>query len=349
MGRTLKNSIMKKIIPCLLVIFIFVAACKEKIKNELPAVNYLASGSIEVLDEELRSILNPDNGLEILAEGHDWTEGPLWIEEQQLLLYNDIPRNAVYSWNEKTGVALYLSPSGFSGENFQGSEPGANGLLLDPAGSLVLCQHGNRQVAKMDSPITDPKPEFIALAAKFDGKRLNSPNDAVYDSKGNLYFTDPPYGLPKQMQDSSKALEFQGVYMMENKGELHIIDAALSRPNGIAFSPDEKVMYVANSDPDHAIWMAYDMDEDGGILSKRLFFDVTELTSEEKGLPDGLKINKEGYMFATGPGGVFVFNPSGKHIGQIRTGQATSNVALDTEEKTLFITADSYVLKLKLQ
>ncbi|MGI9532246.1 SMP-30/gluconolactonase/LRE family protein [Lutimonas sp.] len=340
---------MKKIIPSLFIILLLTFSCNEKVKNELPSVNYLESGSIEVLDDELRSLLNPENGLEILAEGHHWTEGPLWIEEQKMLLYNDIPRNSVFSWNDSLGVQLYLSPSGFSGENFAGSEPGANGLLLDPEGNLILCQHGNRQLAKMDSPLTDPKATFVPLVQLFDGKRLNSPNDAVYDSKGNLYFTDHPYGLPKQMQDSSKALEFQGVYMLEKEGELHILDAALSRPNGIAFSPDEKVLYVANSDPDHAIWMAYDMDDDGGILSKHLFFDVTELTSKEKGLPDGLKINKDGYIFATGPGGVFVFNPTGKHIGQIRTGQATSNVAFDAEEQTLFITADSYVLRLKLQ
>lgn len=338
---------MKKIILSLSAILLLVS-CKEKIKKELPVIPYLETASIEVLDEELRTIVNPESGLEILAEGHDWTEGPLWLEEQNILLYNDIPRNSVYSWNDSTGVQLYLSPSGFSGENFAGSEPGANGLLLDPEGYLILCQHGNRQVAKMDSPLTDPSANFIAIADSFDGKKLNSPNDAVYDSKGNLYFTDPPYGLPKQMQDSSKALDFQGVYLLESEGELHIMDAELSRPNGIAFSPDEKTLYVANSDPDHAVWVAYDMDEDGGILSKRLFYDVTHLTSKEKGLPDGLKINKDGYMFATGPGGVFVFNPSGKHIGQIRTGQATSNVAFDSEEKTLFITADSYVLKLKL-
>ncbi len=338
---------MKKIILSLSAILLLVS-CKEKIKKELPVIPYLETASIEVLDEELRTIVNPESGLEILAEGHDWTEGPLWLEEQNMLLYNDIPRNSVYSWNDSTGVQLYLSPSGFSGENFAGSEPGANGLLLDPEGNLILCQHGNRQVAKMDSPLTDPSANFIAIADSFDGKKLNSPNDAVYDSKGNLYFTDPPYGLPKQMQDSSKALDFQGVYLLESEGELHIMDAELSRPNGIAFSPDEKTLYVANSDPDHAVWVAYDMDEDGGILSKRLYYDVTHLTSKEKGLPDGLKINKDGYMFATGPGGVFVFNPSGKHIGQIRTGQATSNVAFDSEEKTLFITADSYVLKLKL-
>ncbi len=324
-------------------------SCKEKNEKAPRLAKYLEAGSIEIIDDEMLNVLNPENSLEILSEGHDWTEGPLWIEDQKTLLFTDIPRNAVYSWNENEGVQVYLKPSGFTGENFEGSEPGANGLLLDPNGNLILCQHGNRQVVRMTSPTTDPKPEYFPLVDAFDGKRLNSPNDAVYDSKGVLYFTDPPYGLPKKMEDAAKELTFQGVYRYDTSGDLHIMDAELSRPNGIAFSPDEKILYVANSDPDHAIWMAYDIDDEGGILSKRVFYDVTALTSKEKGLPDGLKINKKGYMFATGPGGVFIFNPSGKHIGNIKTGQATSNVALDDMEKTLFITADAYVLKVNLK
>lgn len=324
-------------------------SCKEKIVKPEPLVAYLEDSSIEVIDDELLTILNPENGLEILSEGHDWTEGPLWIEAQKTLLFSDIPRNTVYSWNENTGVQVYLKPSGFTGEDFKGSEPGANGLLLDPNGNLILCQHGNRQVARMVNPTTDPKPEYVALVEAFDGKRLNSPNDGVFDSKGNLYFTDPPYGLPKRMEDPSKELKFQGVYRYDAEGDLHIMDAELSRPNGIAFSPDEKTLYVANSDPDHAIWMAYDLDEEGGILSKRVFYDATVLTSKEKGLPDGLKVNDAGFLFATGPGGVLIFNPEGKRLGTIRTNRATSNVALNTDQTELFITADSYVLKLKLK
>ena len=200
----------------------------------------------------------------------------------------------------------------------------------------------------MISGVDDPKPEFTTLVNAFDGKKLNSPNDAVYDSMGNLYFTDPPYGLPKQMEDPGKELKFQGVYRYDTSGNLHIMDTELSRPNGIAFSPDEKTLYVANSDPDRAIWMAYAIDPISGILSKSIFYDATELTSSEKGLPDGLKVNNEGYIFATGPGGVFVFSPSGKHLGTIKTGQATANVAFNADKTVLFITADSYVLRLKL-
>jgi gluconolactonase len=338
---------MKKSLYMLFGILLFFS-CNEKNTKVEPVINYLEDGSIEVIDDELLKVLNPENRMEILSEGHYWTEGPLWIEGEKTLLFSDIPRNAVYSWNENSGAQVYLKPSGFTGENYEGSEPGANGLLLDPNGNLVLCQHGNRQVARMTNPTTNPKPEYVSLVDSFDGKRLNSPNDGVFDSAGNLYFTDPPYGLPKRMEDPSKELKFQGVYRYGVSGDLHILDAELSRPNGIAFSPDGKTLYVANSDPDHAVWVAYDVDEDGGILSKRIFYDVTSLTSKEKGLPDGLKVNDAGYLFATGPGGVLIFNSEGKRLGTIRTNQPTSNVAFNKDQTELFITANSYVLKLKL-
>ena len=327
----------------------FLAGCKKEKEITQMKISYLDVGYIEVLDEELNQLIDSTSKLEILSEGHSWTEGPLWLEDRKMLLFSDIPRNTVYSWSEEKGVQEYLKPSGFTGENFEGSEPGANGLLLDSEGSLVLCQHGNRQMAKMISDIDDPKPEFETLVNSFDGKKLNSPNDGVFDSDGNLFFTDPPYGLAKRMEDPEKELEFQGVYRYDPSGDLHIMDAELSRPNGIAFSPDETVLYVANSDPDRAIWMAYDIDKESGILSKKVFYDVTELTSTEKGLPDGLKVNDAGYLFATGPGGVLIFNAEGKRIGTIRTGRATSNVAFNADQSVLFMTADSYILRLNLK
>ena len=340
---------MIKSISIFALLAIVLMGCKEKPKETISKAEVLEQGYIEVLDQELKKVLNPENKMEILSQDHDWTEGPLWLDEQKMLLFSDIPRNTVYSWSEEYGVKEYLKPSGFTGEHFEGSEPGANGLLLDPEGSLVLCQHGNRQMAKMISGVDDPKPDFTTLVSNFDGKKLNSPNDAVFDSNGNLYFTDPPYGLAKRMEDPEKELEFQGVYRYDPSGDLHILDAELSRPNGIAFSPDEAVLYVANSDPERAIWMAYDIDKESGILSKKIFYDVTELTSSGKGLPDGLKVNDAGYLFATGPGGVLIFNPSGKHLGTIKTGRATSNVAFNSDQTVLFMTADSYVLKLHLR
>ena len=331
-----------------LILLTFIVSCKKNSENTVGKTTYLKEGFIEVLDKEMSLIIDPEAQLEVLSENHDWTEGPLWLEESETILFSDIPRNTIYSWNEIMGVKEYLKPSGFTGTNFKGSEPGSNGLLLDPEGNLLLCQHGNRQVAKMNASLENPIADYTAVADNYEGKKLNSPNDAVYDTKGNLFFTDPPYGLPKKMEDPDKELAFQGVFKKGVDGELVLLDDQLSRPNGIGFSPDEKTLYVANSDPENAIWMSYELDSLGTIISKRILFDATNFVAKEKGLPDGLKVNKQGYLFATGPGGVWIFNPSGKHIGNIKTGRATANVALDHSEKVLFITADSYLLRLKL-
>lgn len=339
---------MKKVLyafaSCLILI-----SCKEKLTEKKVDMKYLDASKIEILDPELQNILDPNQKLEILSEGHDWTEGPLWLETENKLIFSDIPRNSIYSWEPKKGVKEYLKPSGYIGEDVELSKQGANGLLLNAKGELILCQHGARQVARMDSPLSDPKPVYLAVADTYSGKRLNSPNDAVYDTQGNLYFTDPPYGLPKGTEDPTKELDFQGVFRVDTQGDVQVISQALSRPNGIAFSPDEKQLYVANSDPEKAIWMVYELDADGKVQSEKLFFDATQLVASEKGLPDGLKVNAKGYVFATGPGGVFIFNPSGKHLGTIKTGQATSNCAFNDDETVLFMTADSYVLSASLK
>ncbi|WKK66254.1 SMP-30/gluconolactonase/LRE family protein [Lutimonas zeaxanthinifaciens] len=330
-----------------LILTLFLSSCSEKPKKS-EAIKYLDSASIEVLEEELKNVLNPETRFEILSEGHNWTEGPLWLKDEEKLLFSDIPRNTVYSWSENDGVEIYLKPSGFTGENYKGSEPGANGLLLDSDGNLVLCQHGNRQVARMNSPLDQPKPEFISLADNFENKRLNSPNDAAYHSNGQLFFTDPPYGLAGRIEDPAKELDFQGVYRLEQSGEVVLLDDQMSRPNGIGLSSDESILYVANSDPDNPIWNAYHLDSVGRVKSKELFFDASVLLSERKGLPDGLKVHPRGYLFATGPGGVLLFNKEGKHLGSLLTGQHTSNVAFNSDHTILFMTADSYVLRLKL-
>ncbi|GAB4491595.1 MAG: SMP-30/gluconolactonase/LRE family protein [Saprospiraceae bacterium] len=295
------------------------------------------------------NILPKDAKIEVLAEGFDWTEGPVWIADGDFLLFTDIPPNRVMRWKEGEGVSLYLTPSGFTGETTKSKEPGANGLLLDAAGNLVLCQHGDRRVARMNAPISQPKAEFVTLADRWNGKRLNSPNDAVFDSKRNLYFTDPPYGLEKQADDPAKEIPFQGVYRRRPDGTVELLLDSLSRPNGIALSPDEKTLYVANSDPDKAIWMAYEVQADGTLKNGRLFYDVTSKVSEAlPGLPDGLKVNKQGILFATGPGGVWIFSPDGALLGQILTGQATANCAFGNDGKALYLTADNYLMRVWL-
>ncbi|MEP0132876.1 MAG: SMP-30/gluconolactonase/LRE family protein [Eudoraea sp.] len=348
---------MKKILyPCLIALNAFILLqCKtEKKENSIKeqeehkVSRIFEEGEIEAYEESFWSIVPKASRIEVIAEGHDWTEGPLWLPEQEMLLYTDIPRNAIYSWKAGEEAKLYLQPSGFMGENFEGSEPGANGLLLNSEGELVLCQHGDRQMALMQSSVLEPAANYKTLTSAFKGKRFNSPNDATYKSNGDLYFTDPPYGLPQRMDDPNKELDYQGVYRLSQEGELTLLTTEFTRPNGIAFSPDEKKLYVANSDPELAVWKVFDVLDDGSVSNVEIFFDATELVTKEKGLPDGLKVDNDGNLFATGPGGVFVFSPEGKLLGKIKTGQATSNCAFNEDKSTLYITADSYVLRVRL-
>ncbi|MBX2889750.1 MAG: SMP-30/gluconolactonase/LRE family protein [Saprospiraceae bacterium] len=331
---------------------LLLVACKQEAsqKTSSKQSRYATTGKIERFHPLLDSIIAFDANIEILAEGFEWTEGPLWIKDGAFLLFTDIPPNRVMRWKEGEGTSIYLTPSGYTGEQARTGEPGANGLLLDGKGLLVLCQHGDRRVARMNAPLQQPRPEFTTLADRWDGKQLNSPNDAVFDSKGRLYFTDPPYGLEKQMDDPFKEIPFQGVYLLQPNGTLDLLVDSLTRPNGIAFSPDERTLYVANSDPNKAIWVAYDVRPDGMLGHGRLFHDATSKVSKEMpGLPDGLKVNAQGIIFATGPGGVWVFHPDGTVLGRIDTGQATSNCAFGNEGKALYLTADDYLMRVWLK
>lgn len=305
-------------------------------------------GTIERYDAELNEIIPESAEIQILADGFEWSEGPVWIEAEDFLIFSDIPPNRIYKWSEGAGAEVYLEPSGYTGSEDRAGELGSNGLLLDAEGALILCQHGDRRVARMNAPLANPAARFTTLVDQFEGKRLNSPNDACYDSKGNLYFTDPPYGLEGNVNDPAKELDYQGVYLLARKGDLHLLTRDLSRPNGIGLSPDESHLYVANSDPEKAIWMVYDVQPDGLITNPRIFFDATDKVGTEMGLPDGLKVNSKGYIFATGPGGVLIFNPSGKLLGTIKTTQATANCALNSDETMLYITADMYLLRVDL-
>ncbi len=304
---------------------------------------------IMVENPEIHKMISENAEIEILAEGFDWTEGPLWLPSENKLIFSDIPSNSIFEWSETGGKKLYLKPSGYTGDEERGGEAGSNGLLLNPEGELILCQHGDRRMAKMNAPLSNPKAEFITLADNYKGKKLNSPNDAAYHKNGDLYFTDPPYGLEKNVNDPAKELDFQGVFKLDKTGNIVLLTKELSRPNGIAFSPDYKKLYVANSDPNRAIWMVYDVDDDGMLKNEKVFFDATEMTGKLKGLPDGLKVHPNGWVFATGPGGVLVFTPEGEHLGTIFTGEATSNCAFNEDFSELFMTADDYLLRVKLK
>src|SRR5688572_21987677 len=338
-----KPTIMKYPIICLLLMVSFSCSKKQESANAVASI-----GSIERIDPAFDAIVNADAQVEILADGFEWSEGPVWIEDQKALLFSDVPKNIVYKWTEEKGKETYLTPSGRTGSMPYGDEPGSNGLILNMEGKLVLCQHGDRRVAIMDAPLTAPEPKFISLVDNFEGKKLNSPNDAVFNSKGELFLTDPPYGLPQKAEDPTKETPFQGVYKVVN-GSLKLLTDTITRPNGIGLFPGEKTLLVANSDPEKAKWYAFDLLENDAVANGRIFYDATENAKTEKGLPDGLKIDKQGNVYATGPGGVWIFNSEGKVLGKIKISEATSNCALSPDEKTLFVTADMYVVRIKLR
>ena len=273
-------------------------------------------GTIERNDPRLDKLIPPGAKVERLAEGFDWSEGPVWDRKGRFLLFSDVPMNTVYRWKEgMPKPEVFLKPSGYTGSTPRGGEPGSNGLILDPQGRLVLCQHGDRRVARLEADGS-----FKTLVDNYQGKKLNSPNDGVYHSDGSLFFTDPPYGLLGKNDDPKKELPFNGVYRLSPRGELTLLTKEMTYPNGIGLSPDEKTLYVANSDPERAVWMAYPLKEDGTIGTGRVFFDATRGVKTLKGLPDGLKVDRDGNLFATGPGGVLIFAPDGTHLGTLNTG-----------------------------
>jgi gluconolactonase len=304
---------------------------------------------IERLDPALDRLVAPDATIEILSEGYDWSEGPVWVKAGGYLLFSDVPENVVHRWKEGEGARPYLKPSGYTGSEPRGGETGSNGLTLDRDGRLVLAQHGDRRVAVMDAPLASPAPKFTTLADRYDGARFNSPNDLVFKSNGDLYFTDPAYGMEKQWEDPRREMAYAGVFRRGSDGKVTLLTQEMTRPNGLAFSPDEKVLYVAQSDEKAAIWRAFDVKPDGTIGNSRILLDTTAMTKTRRGLPDGLKIDTDGNLFATGPGGVLVISPQGKHLGTIQTGQATSNVAFGDDGRSLYMTADMYLMRVKLK
>jgi gluconolactonase len=304
---------------------------------------------IQRLDPALDELVASDAVIEVLAGGYDWTEGPVWVKDGGYLLFSDIPPNQIHRWKQGEGAKLYLTPSGYTGTEKRGGEVGSNGLIIDREGRLLLAQHGDRRIARMDAPLTGPQPRFTMLADRHDGKRFNSPNDLVQHSNGDIYFTDPAYGMEKQWDDPKREIPFAGVYRRGRDGKVTLLTREMTRPNGLAFSPDERRLYVAQSDQTAAIWRVFDVKADGTIENGRVLFDATSMTKGQKGLPDGLKIDTAGNLFATGPGGVLVLTPEGRHLGTIRTGQATSNCAFGDDGQTLYMTADDFLMRVRLR
>lgn len=310
---------------------------------------YKHIGEVRRLDPALDALVPQDAKIEHLAEGFEWSEGPVWVNEQGgFLLFSDVPMNVVHQWSEVGGLRPWLKPSGFTGVNSRTGESGSNGLVLDHQGRLVLCQHGDRRVARMDAPCTSPEAKFVTIADRYDGKRFNSPNDLAFHSSGALYFTDPPYGMVGKFDDPNRETDYLGVYRVATDGKVSLLTDKRTAPNGIAFSPDEKTLYVAQSDSKAPNIYAYDVQEDGSIANERVFFDAMELSKNYKGMPDGLKLDQASNLFATGPGGVLVISPDGKHLGTIVTGELIANCAFGDDGQTLYMTSDMLIARIRL-
>lgn len=305
--------------------------------------NFPVLGEIIRLDPKFDELVPKDAKIEVLGSGFEWSEGPVWVGEagKEVVLFSDIPRNSIMKWEYGVGVSLFLKPSGYTGVADYGNEPGCNGLLLDPKGQLVACEHGDRRLS-----VLTKNGGKRTIVDNYQGKRLNSPNDACFKSNGDLYFTDPPYGLPGNFDDPRRELDFCGVYRVQmgqdGVNKVTLLTDEMTRPNGIAFSPDEKFLYVAQSDPKAALWKKFPVKEDGSLGKGEVFFDATEYVGKHKGLPDGLKTDKQGNVWATGPGGVWVFDPAGKPLGRLDTKEATANCCWSGDGKILYVTADMY-------
>jgi gluconolactonase len=312
--------------------------------EEAPEAMYSVVGTIERLDPGLDAIVPADAQMELLAEGFTWVEGPVWRKSGGYLLFTDIPMNTIHSWSEEDGIGVFLRPAGYTRNDPAGWELGSNGLIFDTGDRLIMADHGNRQVARLDeSNFTK-----VTLADNYEGQRLNSPNDVAFHSNGDLYFTDPPYGLDGTFDDPRRELDFCGVYRLTPSGELTLLTTEIERPNGLAFSPDERTLYVAASDPNEPVWRAFDVLDDGTIANGRIFFDASaQVAAGLTGLPDGMTVDANGNLFATGPGGVFVFAPDGRHLGTFLTGQPTSNVDFGDDGSTLYITSNTRLLRIR--
>ena len=311
-------------------------------------------GQIKRLDPQLDKLVAADAKIEVLAEDFEWSEGPVWHREGDGVLFSDIPRNSVYKWSEAQGLELFLRPSGYTGADPRGGELGSNGLVIDDQGQLILCQHGDRRVARLAAPLSakeKPQAEFKPVAERWDGKRFNSPNDLVIHKSGAIYFTDPPYGLLKGGDPTTAEVDFNGVYRGGTDGAVTLATRVMTKPNGLAFAPDHKTLYIGQSDSDAPLWRAFPVNDDGSLGEPRVFFNASALAKAgAQGSPDGMKVDAQGNVFATGPGGVLVISPAGKHLGTIGTGQLIANCAFGGDDgTTLYMTSHMFLCRVQLK
>lgn len=302
------------------------------------------TGKLVADDDAFYDYVDKDAKIEVLAEGFIWSEGPVWVKDGGFLLFSDVPQNTIFKWKDDEGLSEFLKPSGYTGIPPYSGEPGSNGLTISNDGELVMSEHGDRRISKM--PLVGGGK--FTLADTWMGKRFNSPNDVVQASNGTYYFTDPPYGLPEQQNSALREIDAFGVYKIDTNGNVKMVVKNLTRPNGVALSPDEKTLYVNQSDSNAPYIMAYDIQNNGSLDKGHIFFDATSLL--ESGLVgslDGIKVAQDGTIFSTGPSGVLVITPEGKLLGRIETGQRTANCAWGDNGSVLYMTAHNFLMRIQ--
>ncbi len=298
------------------------------------------NGHIISLDPRFDLLVDKNEKVEILADSFIWAEGPAWVKDSDYLIFSDVKRNTIFKWKDGEGISEFLRPSGFTGRMRYSDEPGSNGLIINKRGEVVACEHGDRRISTM--PLAGGGKR--TLADNYHGKFFNSPNDIVQKSNGDYYFTDPAYGLPK---DSAGPGNVLGVYRISKNGEVTLLTDNMT-PNGIAFSPDEKILYIIQSLPEKPVIMSFPVKQNGTLGEGKVFFNAAAMLKENpKDLPDGMKTDVQGNLFATGPGGVLVISPSGKLLGKINTPQRAANCAWGDDGSTLYITASSLLCRIK--
>ena len=309
-------------------------------------------GKVEIYDPRAAALIDTNAVIEVLGRHYQWSEGPVWVPAQRMLLFSDVLANTVYRWKEGDTPRVWLRPSGYTDAAPRNGENGSNGLTLDRNGRLLLCQSGNRQVVRLNAPLVAPRPVYIVLAANYRGKKFNSPNDLVVDSHNTIYFTDPIYGLPGKEKDTTRELPFEGVYRIGSDGRLTLLIDSIARPNGIALSPDEKTLYVGSSDDPHTRWYAYRLNKKGAFVSGGILLDGTALKARAavKQGADGFKIDRRGNIWSAGPDGISIISPKGKLLGLIRIyGRRAANCAFNETKDVLYITATDLLLRVRLK
>ncbi len=333
---------MKTLTAFLSVLTLLGGTCKAQ-----NTINFPNIGRVDRFESSLDSLISKDAKIEVLCGGFEWAEGPVWVPEVGnqfggFVLFSDIPNNAVMKWQEGIGATVFMQPAGYTGVADYGKEPGSNGLALDLSGRLVLCEHGDRRIS-----VLTKDGGKRTLADRWNGQRFNSPNDLAIRSNGDIFFTDPIYGLPNRADDPLRETDFCGIYRLQNDGTVTVQYKDVSRPNGIAFSPDEKILYVANSDGNDPVWRAFPVQDDGSLGSPTPFFDSSKEDRISSGGGDGMKVDVHGNVFATGPGGVLVLSPQGKLLGRIATGERIANVGWGNDGSVLYLTSDMYLCRIQ--